>query len=181
MPSAQTTADYVRHECGHLVVARSLGFPTGRIKLTGKDASAQITLLPSIQSLDDLKRFIERRVQVLFAGAMAQSLRGRKGNSDDANEFLRTTANQDYAKARELVRLHTGVERANATEDRFGAKLEQTDKRIYERAGKAVEKYASAILDLSAAFMDAWRKADSPAEFEYSADKIDQVLKAHDL
>jgi hypothetical protein len=130
MPRAQTTADYVRHECGHLVIARHLGFPTGCIRLTAKDASAQITLVPSIETLDDLKRFIEKRVQVLYAGAMAQSLRGRKGDNDDANEFLRTTANQDYAKARELVRLHTGVERTNATEDEFGAKLKQTDERL---------------------------------------------------
>jgi hypothetical protein len=35
---------------------------------------------------------------------------------------------------------HTGVERANATEDEFGAKLKQTNKRLYKAAGKAVEK-----------------------------------------
>jgi hypothetical protein len=39
---------------------------------------------------------------------------GRRTDAKIANGYLQKTANQDYAKAKELVRLHVGVERPDA-------------------------------------------------------------------
>jgi hypothetical protein len=64
----------IRHECGHLIIARSLGFSTGGIKLSPTEAGASIDLLLSLKSLDEVLEFIERRVQVLYAGSLAESL-----------------------------------------------------------------------------------------------------------
>ena len=63
----------IRHECGHLVVARSLGFPTGGIHLSAAEAGASIDLLLSLKTMDEVLEFIERRVQVLYAGSLADT------------------------------------------------------------------------------------------------------------
>jgi hypothetical protein len=73
IPLAQTTT-VARHESGHLIVARSLGFPTGDIVLTTTEGGSEIDLYPSLPSLDDVKDFIEARIKVLYAGALAESL-----------------------------------------------------------------------------------------------------------
>jgi hypothetical protein len=43
----------IRHECGHLVVARSLGFPSGGIHLSPTEASASIDLLLSLKTINE--------------------------------------------------------------------------------------------------------------------------------
>ena len=175
--AGEQTVDFVRHECGHLVVARALEFETGVINLKGEQAEAEITLQPAIRNTDDLKRFIERRVPVLYAGALAQSMTGRKTDPKIANEYLKKTANQDYAKAKELVRLHTGVERPDAGEEDVKKKLEETNERLYVKAQKLVEKRATQIIGLSLAFMQAYGDVRRPTEFTFSKEQIDQWLK----
>jgi hypothetical protein len=65
------TIDDVRHECGHLVVAKALGFNTGQITLMPTQASAALDVFPSSPTLKDVEDFIERRVMMLYAGAAA--------------------------------------------------------------------------------------------------------------
>jgi hypothetical protein len=64
----------ILHECGHLLAARSLGFPTGGIHLSPTEAGASIDLRLSLKTVGEVLEFIERRVQVLYAGSLAESL-----------------------------------------------------------------------------------------------------------
>ena len=83
--------DMLRHECGHLITAKALGFTTGHIELQADRACAEIDLPLSMQSLDDVKAFLGRRVQVLYAGSIAQSLNPKgKANAPDTDKFLRS-------------------------------------------------------------------------------------------
>jgi hypothetical protein len=175
--AGEETVDFVRHECGHLVVARALEFETGVINLKAEQAEAEITLRPAIRNTDDLKRFVERRVPVLYAGALAQSMTGRRTDAKIANGYLQKTANQDYAKAKELVRLHVGVERPDAEEEDAKKKLRETNERLYVKAQKLVEKHAPQIIGLSLAFMQAYGNAGHPREFTFSKERIDQWLE----
>jgi hypothetical protein len=95
----------IRHECGHLVVARSLGLPTGGIHFSAAKAGASIDLLLSLKTIDEVLEFIERRVQVLYAGSPAESLVRKRIQDDVANKLLMSTAANDFAKVRELVRM----------------------------------------------------------------------------
>src|SRR5271156_3522275 len=94
----------IRHECGHLVVARSLGFPTGGIHLSAAEAGASIDLLLSLKTMDEVLEFIERRVQVLYAGSLAESLVRKKVQDDVVNKLLMSTAANDFAKMQVVMK-----------------------------------------------------------------------------
>src|ERR1700692_462715 len=82
------TRDYVRHECGHIVVGKVLGFGTGGIivKLNSAGASSeQYFSCPTIGSVSD---HLMRRIQVLFAGAVAQTLQGNKIDEKAINNLF---------------------------------------------------------------------------------------------
>ena len=85
-----TTPHYVRHECGHLVIARVLGFPTGGIVFEKGRAEwgAVIDLRISCLTIEDVSDFLMRRVQVIYAGAIAQTLEGTKINPKKCQMLL---------------------------------------------------------------------------------------------
>ena len=62
----------IRHEFGHLVVAKLLGFSTGGVELELAEARAQIHLRPTFKCLSDVADYGRRRIQVLDAGAGAR-------------------------------------------------------------------------------------------------------------
>jgi hypothetical protein len=171
----------VRHECGHLVVARSLGFPTGGIHLSAAEAGASIDLLLSLKTIDEVLEFIERRVQVLYAGSLAESLVRKKIQNDAANRLLMSTAANDFAKVRELVRMWVGLRHPEVTESKFQEKLTQVNERLYHKAVKLVEDNAGLIVDL-AVFVMGERDAaarppgNAPQEFKIAKEKIDAFL-----
>ena len=82
----------VRHEFGHLVAAKLLGFSTGGIELIAVEARAQIGLRPTFNCLTDVAEYARRRVQVLYA-AGAQAL-GDDGIIDPGGveQLLKTTS-----------------------------------------------------------------------------------------
>lgn len=60
----------------------------------------------NINNLDDVKDYLDRRIQVLFAGSLAQSLTpSGVVDEDKANGFLNINAKDAYSKARELIHL----------------------------------------------------------------------------
>ena len=67
------------HEMGHYVVARALGFETGGVTLTvtmdlRHKGGATINLVRPLSSMDAMRAYLEARIIMLFAGAMAQTL-----------------------------------------------------------------------------------------------------------
>jgi prephenate dehydrogenase len=68
-----------RHEVGHAVVARVLGFKTGAISLMLKAANGDHTacattpLYTSTPNSADVESYIERRIMVLIAGTMSEA------------------------------------------------------------------------------------------------------------
>jgi hypothetical protein len=166
--------DTLRHECGHLITAKVLGFVTGDIELKANSACAGIDLPLSIESLDDVKQFLGKRVSVLYAGSIAQSL-SPKGiaNAQDTDKFLRSTATDDFSKIRELVRLFVGIQNAGVTDNEFAKKLRAAEVRFSTQASKIVEKYAEAIVDLALYFLKEYQAAGQPQKFKLLREQID--------
>lgn len=146
--------EFVRHECGHLIVAKSLGFKTGGITVTCKQACAELDIIPSCRNIEEIKDFIERRVIVLYAGAVAQSIYDGEIDSELCIKLLKTTALDDWRKIQEYVRLLAGIEHPgyDAAED-FAPKLKEVDDIIANKAGEAVNFYKELILELTDFFM----------------------------
>jgi hypothetical protein len=70
--------DIFRHEAGHMMIARLFGLDTGKPTLAAAFASAEVTLDPDLPNMGAAISYIERRIIILCAGAMAESLRTMK-------------------------------------------------------------------------------------------------------
>jgi hypothetical protein len=115
VPAAQEKVIFVaRHEIGHLIVARALGFETGNCTITvslgggrdpiGHHGSSQISLVAELPIATRIRDYLERRIQVCFAGALAESLKD-DGTVDVGyadNELLFGGATQDLKVVSEL-------------------------------------------------------------------------------
>lgn len=62
--------DILRHEAGHLIVAKLLGFETGGIALAELQAHAEISLTPNLADIPGAIDYIKRRMTVLYAGVL---------------------------------------------------------------------------------------------------------------
>jgi hypothetical protein len=152
MPKATLTRirkkiDILRHEAGHLVVAKLLGFETGEIRFSEKDAGAGITLVPDLRDIEAVKQYVARRVVVLYAGVAAEALRGATIDQQQAlADFSSEVGMNDFAKIRELLLLLAGIECGD------GNRQELLDKYVEEyanRAGELVQKHALTIHEVA--------------------------------
>jgi len=152
MPVAQ-------HEAGHFVAARVLGFRTVGISVEmlpngGHNGGAEIALSEPLQSLGETMEYLRRRVQVLYAGALAQTLRENaprvEADQEQACKFLRAGggAEQDYAKARELMRVLRNIQHSDTegTDEKLSdQQLAQIERDLWAGAVNIVEKNGVAI------------------------------------
>ncbi len=106
------------HEAGHYVVAKLLGFKTGSLKIEIKNNSPKggsaLELVRGLSNVKDIVSYLENRVQVLFAGALAESLSNGKIDEDLANIILENSSQFDFAKARELIHLIRNIKYSKA-------------------------------------------------------------------
>lgn len=122
--------DVLKHEAGHMVVANVLGFQTDRLVYKHSHARAELAIDLTLSDTAAVAGFIRRRVPILYAGALAESLNGEKVDTDKAFKLVRgPEAADDYSKARELFRVLAGIERGESEYqlvlDRLDRSLEQ--------------------------------------------------------
>ena len=157
------------HEMGHYVVARALGFETGGVTLTvtmdlRHRGGASISLVRPISSMDAMKEYLEARMMVLFAGAMAQTLpstdaREKRVDKSKAIAILNGAlgAERDDAKIRELRHLLRNISYSDiepTTCDSITAELKSINDRLWLRTQEIVEALADSITGLGAALVD---------------------------
>jgi hypothetical protein len=136
-----------QHEAGHYMAARHARFKAGGITLTiidnkgGHKAGSEIAPACSLQGDLDITSYLERRVTVLYAGALAESLLNGSVRNDLALKCVRFEGGiRDYDKARELIHLIRNIKFATAiTEDDIQAGLDSIDKELWSRATRIVE------------------------------------------
>lgn len=149
--SERQLLDDIRHEFGHLVVAKLLGFSTGSIEVTAADARTQIQLRPHFKSLMDVADYARRRVQVLYAGAGAQAL-SDDGiiNPQGVEQLLETTSLNDHAKIRELLRIISAIEHPDDVDDDERTKLTTAvDTELRLKTGALIENHSDLIVALT--------------------------------
>ncbi|MHA6137024.1 peptidase M41 [Pseudomonas mohnii] len=157
------------HEMGHYVVARALGFETGGVTLTvtmdlRHKGGATINLVRPISSMDAMRAYLEARIIMLFAGAMAQTLPStpvgvKRVDLSDAAAILNGAlgAERDDAKIRELRHLLRNItypDTGLTSPDRIATELKAINDRLWLRAQEMVEALAETITGLGAAVVD---------------------------
>jgi hypothetical protein len=187
------------HEMGHYVVARALGFETGGVTLTVSmdlrhQGGASITLVRPISSLDAMKEYLEARIMVLMAGAMAQTLpsklsAAKRVDKPKATAILKGEqgAEQDYAKIRELVHLLRNITcpcTDLASTGRITAELKAINDRLWFQTHEIVEALAKSITGLGAALVDRmviveqWGRPADTYEVVLEGEMLDQLAGA---
>ncbi|KAB0496821.1 M50 family metallopeptidase [Pseudomonas moorei] len=157
------------HEMGHYVVARSLGFETGGVTLTvtmdlRHKGGATINLVQPIASMDAMKAYLEARIIILLAGAMAQTLPSapvgaKRVDLSEAAAILKGAlgAERDDAKIselRHLLRNITYPDTGLTSSECIAAELKTINDRLWLRAQEMVEALADTITELGAAVVD---------------------------
>jgi hypothetical protein len=167
---SRRTVDVLRHEAGHMVVAKVLGFKTDRLVYKNSHAGAKLAIDLTLTDIAAVTAFIRRRVPILYAGVLAESLNGGKVDNDKALKLIEGPEGaDDYSKARELIRVLAGIERG---ESEHQLVLDKLDNEVWNKATSLVEKYEGKIDMLSRV----WReKLGGLSEFELSGDEISSI------
>jgi hypothetical protein len=109
----------LRHEYGHLISARILGFQTGEVGLKlfpenrEHEAWSEIFINTPLLTTDDIAEFLERRIVVLFCGAMAEAPCADDVGGDYVEQicFKSDGGSRDEGKIHEFIALHQNIRR----------------------------------------------------------------------
>lgn len=151
--------EVARHEAGHYVIGRALDLSMGELSVTLIDVwgahhgTAEITPVEHIASIESLTRWLERRVQQLYAGVFAQSL-DRDGRTDakKATEYARNGGRDDYSKAMTLIHIIRNVScPVPSSQEELKRQLENLHQPLWDATAELVHKDAELIMGLGSA------------------------------
>jgi len=123
-----------KHEAGHYIAGRVLGFRSDGFAVTFSDPSGEsysgtagIFLNANLPTVESIADYAERRVQVLFAGVFAESLRQGTGRVDaeKAADYLQKGGASDFGKAREQMQLLLSLRHGRLDDERGSDSLIQ--------------------------------------------------------
>jgi hypothetical protein len=142
-------------------------------------AGAEIDLHFSCAGTSEVSDFLMRRVQVLYAGAVAQTLRGPTIDPALCRSLLDInaqppdggTAAHDFAKLKELLRLWIAIRYPNSTLERFGKQLEEADRVLSNAAAKLIIAEATVIHDLTSYLMDCYNRRPNRQSTKFEGDQ----------
>ena len=103
----------IYHEVGHWLVANTLGFGVGSIKIRvdansrgfGHSGSSHVDIHPSLNSINDVEKYLLDRLSILWGGIASQT----EVDKREWEEILSTDAESDYNKIRELAYILRGL------------------------------------------------------------------------
>ncbi|QBE66351.1 hypothetical protein [Pseudoduganella lutea] len=108
-----------RHELGHAVAARLLGFHSGKMVLAvsaangDHEASTSVGLDMALSDVSQIRSYVEKRVIVLMAGTMAEPDTSQDLMAEFHAAFEAGPANSDRQKCEEFLQLLQNVEVGN--------------------------------------------------------------------
>lgn len=144
---ARPRIDIMRHEAGHMVIGRVMGFKTGDMIWKPSHAGAEVLPEPDIKDIPSLVSYLERRIPVLYAGAMSEAKSGK-----EVLDMLKDDrAKDDFSKIRELLQLYTSLNRGDLTSEEVHQK---NNNRLWHRADTLIDKYKPKIVALSKLFFE---------------------------
>jgi hypothetical protein len=124
MIDEERVARICQHEAGHYLTAKILGFRTCGITIqltdpvVGHIADSTLVLASKLIDIDSIKDYLERRIQVLNSGAIAESIQGGAISNEVALASMESVGSMnDYARVRDLIQLLRSVRYPEASSD----------------------------------------------------------------
>lgn len=153
-PLKKVAQDVGRHESGHFVVAKVLGFKTGCIGMIitdiqgGHKGEAEIELASKLDDIESVEKYLKDRIIVLYAGALSESLNLGKIDNERALDIIRNGGgSNDHAKAKELIHLLRSIRAPDISDPKeIQAGLDSIDAECWKNAAELVEA-ESVIID----------------------------------
>lgn len=135
------------HEAGHFVAAKKLGFEVGETTMCLIDiydtyeCSVLMETSQRLPDISDIDQFLEKRVQVLFAGPMAQSLVDGKVDQAAVEHAMKNgEGREDEQKAAELIHLLRNIRYTTTADDtEFRQVVMTLSQDLWEKARVLVE------------------------------------------
>lgn len=112
-----------RHEAGHYVVARALGFRVGGLSIKFIDytgaycAGSEVNLATNLQTIPEISEYLRRRVKVLYVGVLSEAMVNGEIDGDKALEYICTRDKDGHSKIRELVSALRSIEHGETQAD----------------------------------------------------------------
>lgn len=167
------------HEAAHYVVARVLGFQAGEIYVDvtfmGAHGGSTIYLHTPLLTLEDLEGYLEQRIQVLSAGALAEALNDEGLNEEMALDQLRDgPSSNDWAKARENARTLCSIRFPEENDP--NRQLEEIAVKLLNKAAEIVLAHRERIVAVANALI---AKIDHPGRFVLAPSEVDAIIASH--
>lgn len=164
----------IKHECGHLVVAKLMGFQTGNIEIHDGHSLAGLSFAETVGVVR--LKCIRRRIMVLFAGSLAQSIMTIKPNTSAAEVFLRQNAVGDNQNIEELLQEYLDSTLPEGTPDSL-REMERKQRRtgLLQEAATIVGDNRDVIMELAREVQAAYLAEGQPQDFVFPAERIDAL------
>lgn len=135
------------HEAGHFVVAKKLGVEVGETTMclidicNDYDCSVSMNTAQRLPEVSEIDQFLEKRIQVLFAGSMAQSLvKGKVDQGAVESAMKNGEGREDEQKTAELIHLLRNIRHADIVDDNeFREAVMALFRDLWEKARVLVE------------------------------------------
>jgi hypothetical protein len=173
-----------KHEAGHYVVARVRGFGVTGFYATLLDSrgayrgGCETTIAHPLTTMPEVDDYLSRRIQVLYAGALAESS-NTLGEIDyqAATNCLKTGgAMDDYSKARELLNLVGNVRYPQgSTVSEMQTQLNGFEMNIWQAAAACVQADHLVIQGLARLLTDRLMASDLNMPVSVTASEINAL------
>jgi len=182
----QRAMPIAQHEVGHFVAGRVLRFRTVGITVEmlpngGHRGGAEVLLAEPLKTTDEINDYLRRRVQELYAGALAQTLRENapkmEVNQQAAyDDLMKGGAADDYTKVRELIRGLRNIEHSEtdaADENLSQEQLTNIERGLWSAAVEIVETHGETITKLGSLITSRMKARDQKAAI--TKDELDAI------
>lgn len=143
------------HEAGHYILARHFKFETNGMTIMIENdeghhaASSVIKLDIPLVGNDQIIKYCEERIQILYSGGIAESLHNGKTDPDVALQVWFNGGKSDFEKLKEVMRVLRNIKHpATLDEKTKQIELDEIDKDLIAKSGALVEKYHKVIYRL---------------------------------
>jgi len=176
------------HEAGHYIVARELLFTTHGIAvlfnlMQGHSGHAVIEpWTPNITSVTELSGYLERRIKVLFAGAISEAMEvtGKYDADHACKEWKTGGSTNDHSKIRELVQTLRNIKYPQTTDEPTAQiELTQIDEDLIQETGKIVHNRIELIKGIGDMLFQKVKEYD--VKYELLETEINEVKRIREL